>query len=509
MNPEHDPSRTVHVQGLADSGAQSDVWSLAEYLKSGLSEEDLRPVSLSLNAANTSPIHIDGAFFSKISGTTANGNVISHNAMIYVSRDVKGFYLSCSTMIELGMLSRDFPKPGCALPQVTQNTSPDNPQVESTHSTAELRIIHGGCGAPRDDGSSCDYPIRESVPPKPTNLPFECTPENVPRMKQFLLDYYAASTFTTCPHRPIPSMAGPPMEIHLSDNAKPYARRKAASIPIHFQDQVYKDLLRDEALGVIERVPYGETPLWCHPLVITRKHDGSPRRTVDLSRLNKYCERETHNSESPFHTARRVPSESWKTVSDAWQSYHSVPLRESDRHLTTFITPFGSWRYKHAPQGFVSSGDAFNRRFDTILRDFTRKERVVDDTIHYDSDLEEHWWRTIDFLTTCGTSGVILNPDKFQFAQKEVDFAGFRISSNKIEPLPKYLDAIRDFPTPSSTRDIQSWFGLVHYVGNYAQLHHMFASFRPFLSEKHPFKWTSSRDMAFVKSKNAIIRSRK
>ena len=93
IEPEHAPSQKVKVQGLADSGAQSDVWSLEAYLSSGFSKDDLRPVSLSLNAANKFPIHIDGAFFSTISGRTADGRVISHNAMIYVSRDVKGFYL--------------------------------------------------------------------------------------------------------------------------------------------------------------------------------------------------------------------------------------------------------------------------------------------------------------------------------------------------------------------------------------------------------------------------------
>ena len=35
-------------------------------------------------------------------------------------------------------------------------------------------------------------------------------------------------------------------------------------------------LLRDEALGVVERVPYGEPVTWCHRMVVTRKHDGSP-----------------------------------------------------------------------------------------------------------------------------------------------------------------------------------------------------------------------------------------
>jgi len=40
----------------------------------------------------------------------------------------------------------------------------------------------------------------------------------------------------------------------------------------------------------------------------------------------------------------------------------------------------------------------------------------------------------------------VLNPVKFQFAEKTIYFAGFRISDSTIEPLPKYLDAIRDFP---------------------------------------------------------------
>ena len=202
-----------------------------------------------------------------------------------------------------------------------------------------------------------------------------------------------------------------------------------------------------------------------------------------------------------------MPKHTWKTVTDAWNGYHSVPLREADRHLTTFITPYGRWRYARAPQGFLSSGDGYNRRFDAILSDFERKERCVDDTIHYDTDteLEAHWWRTIELLICLGQSGIVSNPDKFQFARKTVDFAGFRISDATIEPLPKYIDAIRDFPTPTSLTDIRSWFGLVNQVSNYAQLREMMAPFKPFLSPKCKFEWTSELDNAFNLSKIAIV----
>ena len=185
---------------------------------------------------------------------------------------------------------------------------------------------------------SCSCPPRTVVPVRSVALPFECTPANNSKMEEWLLHRFASSTFNTCPHRPLPCMTGPPVEIHLEDGVIPRAVHTAAPVPIHWQEQVLSDLKRDEALGVIERIPYGEPVSWCHRMVVTRKHNGTPSRTVDLSPLNKHCKRETFETESPFRLARRVPKGTWKTVSDSWNGYHSVPLRQSDRDLTTIIT---------------------------------------------------------------------------------------------------------------------------------------------------------------------------
>ena len=192
-------------------------------------------------------------------------------------------------------------------------------------------------------------------------------------------------------------------------------------------------------------------------------------------------------------------------MTDAWNRYHSVPLRESDRHLTTFITPFKRWRYTRAPQGFLSSGNGYNRRFAAILSDFMRKERCVDGTVFFDENLEEHWWRTIQFLTLVGRSGIVFNPSEFQFAQRSVDFAGFRISESCVEPLPKYLNAIQQFPTPKNIKEIRSWFGLINQVANYPKIRDLMAPFKPFLSPKRKFEWNNNLDKAFSRLKNAII----
>ena len=399
------PVKPINVVAIADTGAQSDILSLDQFIAAGFNTNDLSDVSLNLQAANRSPIRIDGAFRATLDGRSDNGKKVQCRRMIYVSRDVKSLYLSYSSMLELGIINPDFPAVGM------YTTSPSPPEEHNeirTVNQAGDMLIGDICGASTDTGAICDCPRRTTVPDRPSSLPFSCCPENNNKMKEWLLHRFGSSTFNTFPHQSLPEMSGPLVEIHLQEGTKPIACHKAASIPLHWQDQVHADLLRDEALDVIERVPVGEPVGWCHRMVVTRKQDGSPRRTVDLSPLNKHCKRETHNSESPFHLARRIPCNTWKTVTDAWNGFHSVPLRESDRELTTFITPFGRWRYKRAPQGFLSSGDGYNRRFDAILTDFQRKERIVDDTIHYDDDLETHWWRTIDLLSIVGKAGIIL-----------------------------------------------------------------------------------------------------
>ena len=496
-NPGNICGHIANVVAVADTGAQSDLWSLSDFLACGFTMDILRPVRLDLSAANTSSIVVEGAFFAKIETCLSDSTSTSCHSMIYVSSSVKSMFLSYETLLNLGLLPDDFPW--------TSNNHGDKTRKNPSPNVNVTRAFNDGCSDNQIHNSPCSCPQRLIAPQKPTELPFICKPENNYKMKDWLMKRYESSTFNTCPHRPLPCMDGPPVEIHVDPKAEPKACHKPANIPLHWQQRVYEDLLRDEALGVIERVPYGEPVTWCHRMVVTRKHNGNPRRTVDLSPLNKFCKRETFAAESPFQLARRIPKCTWKTVTDAWNGYHSVPLRPCDKHYTTFITPFGRWRYTRAPQGFVSSGDGYNRRFDAITSNFERKERCVDDTIHYDTDLEQHWWRTIDFLTCLGQAGIVLNPEKFQFAQKTVDFAGFRVSDLTIEPLPKYLDAIRDFPTPSSTTDIRSWFGLVNQVANYAQLRDTMTPFKPFLSPRKKFMWDDDLDRAFINSKEAIV----
>jgi len=102
-----------------------------------------------------------------------------------------------------------------------------------------------------------------------------------------------------------------------------------------------------------------------------------------------------------------------KTVFDFWNGYHSVRIREEDKHLTTFITPWGRYRYKTAPQVCIASGDGYTRRFDETVSDIPHKTKCVDDALLWSNSIEESFFQACNWLETCGRNGIILNPDKF------------------------------------------------------------------------------------------------
>ena len=197
-------------------------------------------------------------------------------------------------------------------------------------------------------------------------------------------------------------------------------------------------------------------------MVVTAKKDGRPRRTVDLQKLNSQCLRETHHCQSPFKLAIQVPPHSKKTILDATDGYHSIELDEASKPLTSFITEWGRYRYRRLPQGFLVAGDAYIRRYDELIKDVKDKVKCVDDTLLHDSNIEDAFFHTWDYLELCAANCVTINASKFQFCQDTVLFAGLSITPTGVCPSDKILAAIRDFPTPKDITGARSWFGLVN-----------------------------------------------
>ena len=324
-------------------------------------------------------------------------------------------------------------------------------------------------------------------------------------LETWVKDRYASSAFNTCEHTPLPMMHGDSLRIILKPEAVPTAIHTPIPVPAHWRAQVKADLDRDVALGVIEPVPIGTPTTWCHRMVIVPKKDGTPRRTVDLQSLNGASVRQTHHVDSPFRQASRVPPGMFKTILDAWNGYHSVLLDSESREATTFITPWGRYRYRTAPQGYLAAGDGYTARFDRIIADVPNVTKCVDDSLLWTSSIEESVHQTCRYLELCCRNGITFNPRKFHLARAEVEFVGFKLTQSGIGPSDQFLQSIRDFPQPTDITGVRSWFGLINQASYAFSMTSVMLPFRELLKPGRPFYWDSQLEILFQQSKEVIL----
>ena len=160
---------------------------------------------------------------------------------------------------------------------------------------------------------------------------------------------------------------------------------------LSYRDKLQKELQLLQSQGIIE--PVTEPTEWCAPIVVAPKKDSDQiRMCVDLSRLNRYVKRERYQSPTLAEAVADIAAENAKvfTKLDALKGYHQCLLDEESQKLTTFITPFGRFKYLRAPFGISSIAEHYNRRMDEAFAGLSGYRHIVDDAVIYDSNERDH-----------------------------------------------------------------------------------------------------------------------
>ena len=262
------PASSARQEVVADSGAQVCIMGINRLHQMGLRKRDLIPVQRGVQAANEEDLTILGALFLTYTGYD-KGVPVKTSALTYVTSSVQKFYLSYECMRILGIVDADFPRVrtqasltvavvGEVAPAATISTSPRPAPLSSHCHPPPVPLVtlpdqaQTDLPSPPDspDQSQVDVPSRPyppgqpepwrpphapqsalapcgcllctTPPPRPAQLPFSPTPENTPKMRNWLVNRFASSSFNKCPHQPLPAMPGPPMEITVDPKARAY-----------------------------------------------------------------------------------------------------------------------------------------------------------------------------------------------------------------------------------------------------------------------------------------------
>ena len=304
----------------------------------------------------------------------------------------------------------------------------------------------------------------------------------------------------------VKSMEGEEFHIQLVDGAQPFCVHTPRTIPFAYREKLQDELALLQSQGIIAPVT---TPTeWCAPIVVTPKKDSDRiRLCVDLSRLNKYVRRERYQSPSPAQAVADIAAEEAKvfTKLDALKGYHQCPLAEASQLLTTFITPFGRFKFLRAPYGISSISEHYNRRMDEAFVGLKGYRRIVDDVVIFDRDTTLHASHVKMFLQHCVERQITLNTDKWVYARPEVDFAGFHLSGDGYSIDNSIVTAISRFPQPANRTDLRSFVGLVNQLSSCTpSIAGLLGPLRPLLSTKNEFLWSAASTDAFESVKQSL-----
>ena len=288
--------------------------------------------------------------------------------------------------------------------------------------------------------------------------------------------------------------------------------------PIHpkIRDQVQQHLKVMLDSGVIQE---SNSP---SPLTVAKKKDGSLRLCVDYRRLNAQAKRDAKYFPRIDETLSLSNGNRYFCSLDLIAGYWQLQPDASSKPLTAFSAGSEAlYEFNRIPFGYSSSGMMFQRSIDNVLRGLLYKHCLIylDDILVKSTDFASHLDSLELVFDRLYEAGLRLKPKKCDLFSTKVKFLGYLITESGIRTDPDKTKLIEDWPTPTCTRDVRKYLGLISY----------YRKFVPKFSEKAsaltqllkgklvkrdrskmfvpvPFKWEHHHQKAFDELKHSLLK---
>lgn len=251
-----------------------------------------------------------------------------------------------------------------------------------------------------------------------------------------------------------------PIDRTIKPVIQPYRR-----IPIPLEKKVDAKLEELRKADIIEEV-HGPSP-WVSPMVPVLKENGEVRICLDMRRANEAIVRENHPLPTMDQLLPHFRHAKLFSKLDINNAFHQVELDADCRYITTFSTSKGLFRYKRLLFGISCAPEMFQKIIEKMLLGCEGTANFIDDIIVYGTTEQEHDQRLNKVLEVLKNNDVLLNKSKCIYKVNKIEFLGHELSEKGIKPLDKYVKTIQCSRKPSTIDEIQSFLGLVNFVGKW------------------------------------------
>jgi hypothetical protein len=297
------------------------------------------------------------------------------------------------------------------------------------------------------------------------------------------------------------------VKLDIDETVEP-TRVRHPRIPFGLRKQMEEIVMKGIDNGTFERAT-GPTK-WLLGAMLVPKRDGRLRFVLDASPANKAIKRTRY----VLPTVEDIISDmngdmngaDTFSVFDLRDGFHQIELDESCRHITTFSTPSGLYRYKRLLMGINAAPEIFHHAIEESIKGLAGVKNIMDDIFVYSKGPTQHDERVDKLLGRLNEKGLTVN-EKCKIGVEKVEFFGLEFSKEGIRLTEDKVKALVEASTPSNSSEVHSLLGLSTYSSRFIYKHaDIVEPLRQLIKKNAKWKWGEEEELALRVLKDSIVK---
>jgi Reverse transcriptase (RNA-dependent DNA polymerase) len=207
------------------------------------------------------------------------------------------------------------------------------------------------------------------------------------------------------------------------------------------------------------------TSPWGAPVLFAPKIDGGLRMCLDYWALNKVNIKDKNSILRVDEIFDRLQGAKYFSTLDLRSGYYQIKVREEDVPKTCIRTRYGSFEFLVMPFGVTNAPSVFQALMNSVFRDAADVFVMcyLDDILVYSKAATDHQQHVKEVPQRLRDEKLLCKRSKCHFSQQQVKFLGHVVSDKGISMQQDKVGAVRDWPTPSTKVELQTFLGLANY----------------------------------------------